>query len=427
MKEQTNRKNQSERVIQIAIFLAVVSVLLILQLPITPTPDKNIIYITIVFTGVVTFLWRRIKLPLSSDDNNLIESVIYLIAISIIVHLSGGIRSYFIFLYFIPNVKVATASSFWHAVTTWFITATLIFSEVLLFSQPEIRSTALPFASSTFGLAVLTSWSVVAITAYSRFLSKEIKTAESEAARTNLEKEISVNKLKDEFLFIIAHELRGPITAIRGYIELFLTGEAKKTGGTVLNLANKALRQSEKLNELIFELLDLSRLEVGKLKMQNENIDIDKFIQELIIKDIDLAKEKKIELTFKPENKNVEIFADRERLREVIQNLLDNALKFTPVSGKVWVWLETKGKKTYIYIADSGAGISKEEIPYIFDRFHQGTTAISVDTSGVSEEKSAGWGLFLAKSLVERMGGEIFVESIPSKGSKFTFTLPVVS
>lgn len=425
MKEQTDKNKTIERMVEITIFFVIISSLLILQLPITPAPEKNTIYLTVALIAVFTFLWHKIKLPFSSDDKHLIETIINLVAIAVIIHFSGGIRSYFIFLYLLPNIKTSTLPSFWYAITAWFITTVLIFSEVLLFPQPEIRSTPLPFVSSTYVLAILTSWAVVAVIAYGRFLAREINTAEGETVRANLEKEKSVNKLKDEFLFIIAHELRGPITAIRGYVELFLTGEAKKMGGNVLNLANGALRQSEKLNELIFELLDLSRLEVGKLKLQNENIDIDKFIQELVTKDMYLAKEKKIELTFKPENKNIEIFGDKERLREVVQNLLDNALKFTPVSGKVGVWVETKGKKTYIAIADSGSGISREDLPYIFDKFHQGYAAASVDTVGVRKEKSAGLGLFLAKSLVEKMGGEIFVESTPSKGSKFTFTLLV--
>ena len=425
MKDQTDRNKQIEKLVQIFVFITLVSSLLIIQLPITPLPDRSMIYIPVVLVAIFTLLWHKIKLPLSFDDRNLIEAVVNLIAISIIIHFSGGIRSYFIFLYLLPNIKVSTMSSFWYAITTWFITTVLVFSEVIIFPQPEIRPTSLPFVSSTYALAVLTSWSVIAIIAYGRFLAKEINTAEGEAARTNLEKEKSVNTLKDEFLFIIAHELRGPITAIRGYIELFITGEAKKIGGTVQKLANGALRQSERLNELIFELLDLSRLEVGKLKLQNENINIDKFIQELVAKDIDLAQEKKIELTFKPEGKNIKVFADRERVREVIQNLLDNALKFTPASGKVWVWTETKRKITHISIADSGAGIAKENLPYIFDRFHQDTATTEIGVEGVRKDKSTGLGLFLAKSLVEKMGGEIFVGSTVGKGSKFSFTLPV--
>lgn len=425
MKEQMSSNKARKRIVEITIFFVVISGLLILQLPITPAPDKNMIYITAALVAFFAFLWHRIKLPISFKDKNLIETVIYLIVISVIIHFSGGIRSYFIFLYLLPNIKTPTTSSFWYAVTSWFITSVLIFSEVLLFPQPEIRYNPLFFGSTTYILAILTSGAVAAITAYSRFLAKEINTTEGEVAQTNLEKEKSVNKLKDEFLFIIAHELRGPITAIRGYVELFLTGEAKKIGGTVLHLANGAIRQSEKLNELIFELLDLSRLEVGKLKLQNENIDIDKFIQELIAKDTDLAKEKKIELTFKPENRGVEVFADRERVREVVQNLLDNALKFTGASGKISVWTETKGKKNHIFVADTGSGIRKEDLPYIFDRFNQGSTIPLFDDEEVKKEKSTGLGLFLAKSLVEEMGGEIFVESTVGKGSKFTFTLPV--
>jgi len=91
----------------------------------------------------------------------------------------------------------------------------------------------------------------------------------------------------------------------------------------------------------------------------------------------------------------------------------------------VWAWTEIKGKKVYISIADSGLGISKEYLPHIFDRFNQGSTTAQDSSKGVRKEKSIGLGLFLAKSLVEKMNGDIFVETTVGKGSKFTFTLPV--
>ena len=133
----------------------------------------------------------------------------------------------------------------------------------------------------------------------------------------------------------------------------------------------------------------------------------------------------KIDLVFKPENKRTIVFADEERVREVTQNLLDNALKYTGEFGKVWVWVESKGSKAFISVADSGVGIRQEDLSSLFDRFHHRLAGSDSETGEVRKEKSIGLGLFLAKNLVEKMDGEIFVQSAFGKGSKFTFTLPL--
>jgi signal transduction histidine kinase len=235
-----------------------------------------------------------------------------------------------------------------------------------------------------------------------------------------VDKEKSINKLKDEFLFIISHELRGPITAIRGYLELLITGGVGPVEPSVKNLAAAAFRQGEHLNNLIGELLDISRLETGKLQITKENFELNEFIG-VVLKEAEAdVKEKKIQLVLNPAKDKIFVNADKERVREVTLHLLENAINFTGEFGKIWLWLESKDDKAYISVADTGVGIPQEELPHLFERFHERPGEASGQGEGTD------LGLFLTKELVEKMGGEISVESEEGKGSKFTFTLPIV-
>jgi signal transduction histidine kinase len=425
MNEQAEAFKRIEKLIEVSAVVIVISGLLIINLPIIPTPDKGVVYAAAVSVAAFAFIWHKLKISISPMNKNFIESIVYLVTIAVIVHVTGGARSYFNFLYLLPNLSVSTTSTRWHTATFWFITSVFVFGEALLFPQPPIRVTA-SFVSPPLSLAILNVWAVGLVSMYGRFLAKEVETAQIAATEANLGKEKAVNKLKDEFLFIISHELRGPITAIRGYLELFLSGEVIKKTSEIKNLASAAFRQSDRLNDLINELLDLSRLEVGKLKLSNEKFEINPHLDQIIKKEEDRAKEKKIELIFRPAREELLVYADRERVREIILNLINNAIKYTGEFGKVWVWVESKDNMAAISVADTGVGIPSEELPRLFVRFGRSASQKpGTNKPEIKKEKSIGLGLFLAKNLVQKMGGEIFVESQLGKGSKFTFTLPL--
>src|SRR4030067_1341140 len=238
-----------ERIIEISAGILVISGLLIINLPILPTPDKTVIYVTAFSVIIFAFSWHRIKLPLSALNKNFIESAVYLVAIALIALATGGSRTFFNFLYLLPNLNISTSSTRWRTFSSWLIASLFIFGEALFFPQPTLRPVE-GLDIPPYSLAILNSWAVGLVTVYGRYLSREVETAQTAATGTTVEKEKSVNKLKDEFLFIIAHELRGPITAIRGYLELFLTGPATKIGGQVNDLATSAFRQSDRLDNL---------------------------------------------------------------------------------------------------------------------------------------------------------------------------------
>jgi len=409
---------------EIIIGAVIVFGLLIIQLPIVPAPNKTVIYGTAVIISIFTLIWHKLKVPVSPMNKNFIESLVDLIAIAIVVHATGGARSYFNFLYLLPNIDTSTTSTRWHTFLFWLATSVLLFIEAIFFSSPDIHFFG-EIESPPISLAILNVWAVGLVTVYGRYLAKESETAEEAAVVATIEKERSINQLKDEFLFIISHELRGPITAIRGYLELLLTGGAGQISAPVKDLTNAGFRQSERLNDLIAELLDLSRLETGKLKLSNENFNLNNFLNELLKTFISEADKKKIKFTFSPSKQEIIVFADKDRVREVILNLIENAIKYTGEFGSVSVWVEVKDHEVYTSVADSGVGISEDDLPHLFDRFYNPTDNLSIEQGQSEKQKTVGLGLFLIKNLVEKMGGKIFVESRVGKGSKFTFTLPL--
>lgn len=420
MNQENKGNSKFETILEAISLIVIISIFIIIQLPLQPAPDKMVIYSTLFLAGLLVFGWRKINLPVSKDNKNLLEALIMVTAFSVVVHYSGGIRSYFVFLYLLPGLRISASSTIWYTLVVWFYTSILIFGEVFSFAQADVRA-RLGFISSPVNLAVLLSWSVAVIAGYGRYLAAQLQKAQSSTTLSNLEKEKSINKLKDEFLFIISHELRGPVTAIRGYLELFINNREKLDKG-IHDLASNAFNESDKLTDLIAELLDVSRLEVGKLKLRSEQFDIHKYIQEILQKYTAEAKIKGIELTLKPETTEIKVLADKDRVREVLQNLLENSLKYTEKSGKIWVWVDVKSDQAYVAVADTGKGMREEELKNIFDRFYSSPTE---SQSVPTQEKSIGLGLFLAKNLIVKMGGRIFAESRLGKGSKFTFSLPL--
>lgn len=417
MEELELRFKRIWKISEIIVGLVVVFGLVIIQLPIAPPPNKPVIYLTAVFIALFTLAWHRIKLPISPINKNFIESLVDLAAIAIVVHVSGGVRSYFNFLYFLPNIDMAAVSTRKHTFIFWLCTSIFIFAEAAIFGNSQAAALS-EFTSSSYSLAILNSWAVGLVAIYGQLLSREAAMAQGAATAAVVEKEKAINKLKDEFLFIISHELRGPITAIRGYLELFLTGGAGEIEAGAKDLAAAAFRQGARLNNLIAELLDISRLETGKLHLSKEIFDISEFLGKISKEIRPEADEKKIKFTFSAAAQKIFVNADKERVREITIHLIDNAIKFTGEFGQAWLWVEEKEGKVFISVADTGVGIAAEELPHLFDRFYRGKNR------EIPEEEGAGLGLFLVKELVNVMGGEIFVESQIGKGSKFTFILP---
>ncbi len=245
---------------------------------------------------------------------------------------------------------------------------------------------------------------------------KRIEELNAQLESRNLEVE-RANRMKSEFLASMSHELRTPLNAIIGFSDLLVEQSAglnekqKRFLGHIPQGAGHLL-------ELINDVLDLSRIEAGRLELQVESLTAAAALTEVLAIVRPLAVVKQIRLDSEVE-RDLVVHADRVRFKQILYNLLSNAVKFTPEGGRVWVSGSRQGDSVSISVSDTGVGIPPEEQEAIFEEFHQA----SATTGGVKE--GTGLGLAITRRLVEKHGGKIWVESEVGKGSRFTFMLPV--
>ncbi|WDT74282.1 MAG: GAF domain-containing sensor histidine kinase [Candidatus Manganitrophus sp.] len=227
------------------------------------------------------------------------------------------------------------------------------------------------------------------------------------------------NRLKSQFLSNVSHELRTPLNAILGYTELLIDGTYGRLKTDQRTPLEGVQRNAGDLLRLINDVLDLTRIEAGKIEVRTEKIDLVTLLQEIFIDIQPILDQKSLALWLDiPEGLPV-IESDTAKVRQILANLLSNAAKFTD-QGKVMVSAEEIPHRPGVEIAirDTGIGIPKEALPKIFERFHQ------VDGSATREFGGVGLGLSIVKELVGLLGGEIRVESEVGNGSTFTLFLP---
>jgi PAS domain S-box-containing protein len=238
------------------------------------------------------------------------------------------------------------------------------------------------------------------------------------AERAAREQAEAASRTKDEFLAILSHELKTPLTAVFGWIQLLRTRDMEApTKEKALDVIDRNLRIQ---NQLINDLLDVSQIITGKLNIHPENVDPIDIVKATIETVRPSAEAKGIALGFEGSTDPIVLNVDPARLQQIVWNLLSNAVKFTPKGGSVTVRLRQQGDELSIEVHDSGEGISPDFLPLVFDRFTQ------ADASKTRFHGGLGLGLALARQLVELHGGRIQAKSAGrGKGSTFTVTLPL--
>jgi signal transduction histidine kinase len=231
-------------------------------------------------------------------------------------------------------------------------------------------------------------------------------------------------EFKNQFLSHVSHELRTPLTCIHQFVTILLDGLAGEINpeqryhlGTVLNSVHQ-------LRAMIRDLLEATRAESGKIRIEPRCINIADLIQQAISMMTPTAKEKRVGLEVGMDSRIPFVYADPDRVLQVLINLIDNAVKFTPSDGSVMVkacMVEADANMVYLSVADTGSGIGPEAKALIFERLYQDPNSVDNNRSGL------GLGLFIAKELVELHGGRIWVASELGNGSTFSFTLPLYS
>lgn len=233
--------------------------------------------------------------------------------------------------------------------------------------------------------------------------------------KTDIEYLKKLERIRTEFLGNVSHELRNPIFAIQGYIETLLDGaiEDPKVNKHFLEKANE---HTLNLSNLLNDLIDISMIESGEMRLSFRYFDVNVFLQPIVEQLKSLADEKKLELIYNPCRDNLKVFGDKSRLKQVMDNLITNAIKYTE-KGKIEIFVEEERNAGRITVRDSGIGISEDDIDRIFERFYR------VDKVRSREVGGTGLGLAIVKHIIEAHGSKISVKSKLGEGSEFSFNL----
>jgi signal transduction histidine kinase len=228
-----------------------------------------------------------------------------------------------------------------------------------------------------------------------------------------------LSRLKDEFLSIASHELRTPVTSIKGYTQLAKALIQENDLVTSAEYLNVALDQIDRMSRLILELLDVSRIETGRLEIRRDRIDWKPFVESVVARHHTAVNDRKFHIDLPVDSS--EVAGDRDRLEQVLGNLLENAVKYSPDGTDISVRVRDENDRVVTAISDRGIGIPSDEIGQVFERFHRGRQVSSSNYGGL------GLGLYISKQIVERHGGSIWVESREGQGTTFFFSLPTQS
>lgn len=226
----------------------------------------------------------------------------------------------------------------------------------------------------------------------------------------------SLQTMRREFVGNVSHELRTPLAAIKAIVDTLRDG-AIDDKEAAMNFLNRLDVEVDGMTQMVAELMELSRIETGRIKLKLETVNINSLIEEVATRLSPQAERQQVSLSTELASDLPLVQVDKERIQQVIVNIVHNAIKFTPSSGRVAISTEHIGESVVARVSDTGIGISKDDLPHIFERFFKADKSRS--TSGT------GLGLAIAKHIVQTHGGSIWVESEEGKGSTFSFSLPL--
>ncbi len=235
----------------------------------------------------------------------------------------------------------------------------------------------------------------------------------------NLTREKKIDELKSEFISIAAHQLRTPLTAIKWAIKMNLNEEVGTLNQEQKEILSQGYKSNERVIKLVNDMLNVSRIEEGRFGYSFKKNHITEVADNVINNLKNKIREKKIKFKFETPKKTPKIFMDKEKMELVLQNLLENAVKFTPKNGKILLKFKANKDNFNIIVEDNGLGIPKINQKKLFTKFFRGENVVRMETEGT------GLGLFIVKNIVDKHEGKIKCESEEGKGAKFTITIPL--
>lgn len=235
----------------------------------------------------------------------------------------------------------------------------------------------------------------------------------------SFERLAEASRLKSEFVSIVSHQLRSPLSNLKWAIDLLMSGRLGVIEERQVEYFKILKENSTRMRELVSDLLIVSRIETASLPLKKKKFSLVKLVEELIEGHKLFAKASNIEVKFEPEENLPDVFADAGQIKLVVENLLDNAIRYVKERGEVEIFIKKSEKKLYFEITDTGVGIPKNDQRYIFQKFFRSGNALRHQTQG------SGLGLYITRSVIERSGGKIGFKSREGMGSTFWFTLPI--
>ncbi len=234
---------------------------------------------------------------------------------------------------------------------------------------------------------------------------------------SDMTKEREFETMKLDFVSMAAHELRTPLTAMRGYLSLLSDEAGKKLSQDELRYLDRSFISANQLSSLVENLLNLSRVERGALKLSINPIDLTTIIMSVMENLNSIAKQKNIDLAYNPLKQPVIVMADQFRIAEVVTNLVGNAINYTAAGGRVDIQFAINKSTVTVSVIDNGQGIPASAISHLFTKFYRVQSTLAMGSKGT------GLGLYISKAIIDAHRGKIWVESVEGKGSTFSFTL----
>jgi signal transduction histidine kinase len=235
----------------------------------------------------------------------------------------------------------------------------------------------------------------------------------------SFEKLAEANRMKSEFVSVVSHQLRSPLSNLKWAIEILMSGKITSVNEKQLEYLQILRENSRRMEGLISDLLIVSRIQQGKYALREEKVSFRDLVEKVIENARIFSKASNVEIKLEAKEELSQIFIDPFQIKLVIENLLDNAIRYTKEGGSIEIKMEKKNNDLRFEIRDNGVGIPKEDQKYIFQKFFRSENVLKYQTDG------SGLGLYIAKSIIEKSKGKIGFKSQEGVGSTFWFTLPI--
>ncbi len=404
-----------EHIIEISTWVVVIIVLFGVRfLPQEPVGEAQTYYL---IGGIIAFalLYYLIIYRYFSKTHRIyLKSIADIILIGVLIHLMKDYGQFFFALYFLPIAAAALSLELINALLIGVVASLLVAAEIY-FSAQNILPTDQPFYQGIWQVSF-----ILFVTIFCRVLAVELRREEAlkeEAlAREKLLKEEAARE--KEFLSLTSHQLYTPTSIIRGFASLLREEDWGKLNAKQRDAVEEIYVSSKRMADLVSELLSISKIQAGTFQIKKSPTDLKAMLKNIIKQIEEIKPDQSIQVAQDLPEEISPIEADAEKIRMVIYNLLDNALKYTS-RGKVIVSVKQDSTNTTVSVKDEGVGIPPGDFEKLFQPFFRGQSILELDNKGT------GLGLYIARLIVEKHGGKIWAESEGlNKGSKFIFTLP---